>query len=318
MMAAPPAATSVVWPDWANGFDTWREQDAEWLRNRIVGVFPDAGSASGRDTIMNPVAKSYGMMSILQSGSVAGGPDFWNGAAWESIRYPNLNVTSDANGVTLKRQGAGTGIQLLTDGSVNMAKAFVGTGGVGSTLDNTGVAVKIGAKTVKLATDATQLTIDSPVSIAGGLTLTGALSVPSATVTGGLTVQGNTSVQGLAAASVAATGLVAGGSVNGGDAQLATVGVYGTLRHRVGGTAAVGVGSDSTVKIDGTSVAVNPPTTFAGVVNVNGQTNFVGRPFLAFTAVGANVPTWVAGIYAVSGNVAPSQACPDGTIYITY
>ena len=255
------------------------------------------------------------MMSILQTGSLTGGPDYWDGAAWQPIRYANLNVTSDGTSVTLRRQGAGSGVQLMNDGSVNTVKNVVGTGGIGYVGDQTGLAIHIGAKTVKLATDATQLTIDSPVSIAGGLTLTGALSVASATVTGGLTVQGNTNLQGVAAASVAATGLVAGGNVNGGDAQLGTVGVFGVLRHRTGGTAVVSVGSDSTVKVDGSSVTINPPLTAAGTLTVNGQTNFVGRPVLALAG---QVATWVAGIYAVQGNTPPSQNCPDGTLYVTY
>ena len=160
------------------------------------------------------------------------------------------------------------------------------------------------------------MTIDSPVSIAGALTLTGALSVPSETVTGALTVQGNTTLAGVAATSLAATGLVAGGSVNGGDAQLGTVGVFGVLRHRTGGTAVVSVGSDSTVKIYGSTLTINPPTTLAGALTVNGATTFVGRPVLSLPGTSAGV--WVAGVRIVAGNVAPTQNDPDGTIYFTY
>lgn len=311
-MPAPSSATAAIFPDWTNLVDNWRDTDAEWLRNRIVSPFADSAA---RDTVMNPVAKSFGMMSILQAGSVVGGPDFWTGTAWESVRYPNLAVSSDATSVTLRRQGAGSGIQLLNDGSVNTVKNVVGTGGIGYVGDQTGLALHIGAKTVKLSTDATQLTIDSPVSIAGALTLTGALNVPSETVTGALTVQGNTTLAGVAATFLAATGLVSGGNVNGGDAQLGTVGVFGVLRHRTGGTAVVSVGSDSTVKIDGSALTINPPTTLAGTLTVNGQTNFVGRPLLALPGT---VATWVAGIIAAAGNVAPTQNAPDGTLYVTY
>jgi hypothetical protein len=69
--------------------------------------------------------------------------------------------------VTLKRQGAGSGIQLMSDGSANTVKNVVGTGGVGYVGDQTGLALTVGAKTVKLATNATALTIDSPVAITG-------------------------------------------------------------------------------------------------------------------------------------------------------
>lgn len=316
-MPAPSSPTAAIFPDWTNLVDNWRDTDAEWLRNRIVSPFADAAS---RDTVMTPVAKNFGMMSILQAGSVAGGPDFWNGAAWESVRYPNLAVTSDATSVTLKRQGAGTGVQLINDGSVNMAKTFVGTGswptGPGVLLDNTGLSLKIGAKTVKLSTDGTQLLVDSPVLISGALTLTGALTVPSETVTGALAVQGTTTLAAATATSVAATGLVSGGNVNGGDAQLGTVGVFGVLRHRSGGSAVVSVGSDSTVKIDGSTLTINPPTTLAGAVTVAGAATFTARPVLSLPGTSAGV--WIAGIRAVSGNVAPSQADPDGTIYFTY
>jgi hypothetical protein len=312
-MPAPSSATAAVFPDWTNLVDNWRDTDAEWLRNRTVSPFADAAA---RDAVMNPVTKNFGMMSIIQAGSVAGGPDFWNGLAWEGIRYPNLAVSSDATSVTLKRQGAGSGIQLLSDGSVNTVKNVVGTGGVGYVGDQTGIALTVGAKTVKLATNATALTIDSPVAITGGLTLTGPLTVPSETVTGALTVQGTAALAGVTATTVAATGLVSGGNVNGGDAQLGTVGVFGVLRHRTGGTSAVSVGSDSTVKIDGASLTINPPTTLAGALTVTGVTTFVGRPVLSLPGTSAGV--WVAGIRAAAGNIAPTQNDPDGTVYVTY
>jgi hypothetical protein len=75
-MPAPSSATAAVFPDWTNLVDNWRDTDAEWLRNRTVSPFADAAA---RDAVMNPVTKNFGMMSIIQAGSVAGGPDFWNG-----------------------------------------------------------------------------------------------------------------------------------------------------------------------------------------------------------------------------------------------
>lgn len=309
-MPPPTNATSAVFPDWTDLVDNWREADAEWLRNRSVQVFPDAAS---RTTALG-TPPMFGMLSIVQSGSVAGGPDFWNGSAHESIRYPNLNVISDSTSVTLRRQGAGTGVQLLNDGSVNIAKEFVGTGGQGSTQDSTGVAIKIGAKTVKLATDATSLTIDSPVTVSGAISAS-SVSAPNITSTTAITAAAINASGTVTAASVTASGAVTGASVTGGDVLLGTSGVYGTVKHRSGGTSQIGVGSDSTVRIDGATLTLNLPVTAAQAVVINGTTSFVGRPSLALPST---TPVWVAGIIAVSGNVAPSQNAPDGTIYITY
>ena len=313
-MPAPGSSTdSTLFPDWTNLVDNWRDTDAEWLRNRVNQPFPDVAT---RNSIMTGKAQ-FGMLSTLQSGSVAGGPDFWDGATWQSIRYPNLGFTSDGTSFTLRRQGAGTGVQLMSDGSVNMVKAVVGTGGLGETLDQTGISMKVGTKTVKLATDAAGLTVDSPVTVTGTPTATGAISAPSITVPN-ITSTGTIAASAVTAASVTATGAVTGAAVQGGDVLLGSAPPLGTIKHRSGGSAQIGVGSDSTVQIAGTSMSVAPPTTFASTVNVNGQTNFVGRPVFAFTAAGQNVQTWVAGIYAVAGGGAPTQACPDGTIYISY
>jgi hypothetical protein len=41
----------------------------------------------------------------------------------------------------------------------------------------------------------------------------------------------------------------------------------------------------------------------------------VGQPNLALTG---KVPTLVAGAYFVAGGGAPTQNCPDGTIYVSY
>src|SRR5262252_3786274 len=185
--AAPPNETSVVWPTWTNLVDNWRAQDAGWLRNRSIQIFPDAAT---RTSVLSGVTLIAGMLSYIQTGSVAGGPDFYDGSAWTSIRYPNLNVISDATSVTLRRQGAGTGVQLMNDGSVNMAKAFMGTGGIGATIDNTGILLKIGADTAKLTTDANGFAMDSPLNITGGLQTSALATLNSLTVTGATTLSG--------------------------------------------------------------------------------------------------------------------------------
>jgi len=311
-MAVPGTATDYIFPDWRNAIDNWREQDAEWLRNRSVNIFPDA---STRTSVMG-TPPMVGLMSFLQSGSVAGGPDFWDGSGWQSVRYPNLGFTSDGTSFTLRRQGAGTGVQLMSDGSVNMAKAFMGTGGIGATIDNTGILLKIGADTAKLTTDANGFAMDSPLNITGGLQTSALATLNSLTVTGATTLSGTTAAQAVTAASVAATGAVTGATVTGGKVLLGVAAPYGTIKHADGGTAEFDVGSDSTVQIKGTTLTVSPTTVnISGTVNLNGTTNLVGAANLA---PAGKTAVQVAGILMVSGNVAPSQNAPDGTIYFTY
>src|SRR5215510_1832611 len=98
-MPVPAAPTDIMFPNWTNQVDNWREQDAEWLRNRSVQIFPDAAAR----TANLATVPQFGVVSILQApgAGTPGGPEFWNGSAWESVRYANLNVISDATSVTL-------------------------------------------------------------------------------------------------------------------------------------------------------------------------------------------------------------------------
>lgn len=307
---APPTPDSDVFPTWTDLVDNWRAADAHWLRNRVMQIFPDAATRTTELTGHT----TFGMMSIVPLvGAAVGGPDFWTGSAWESIRYPNLGVASDGTSVTLKRVGGSGGVQLVNDGSVNASKLFGGTGGVGGTLDVTGVTVKVGAKTAKLATNATDLTVDSPVNVSGGVTASGtvaanALSAPTVTASTTLTA---------AAAGVTtltATGAVTGASVAGGDALLGTSGVYGTLKHRTGGTSLVGVGSDSTVKIEGSSLAVTPPASFAATANFDGPVNFTNAAARPQIAVAGFDPIPIAGVIVSSASAAGAQ--PDGSLWV--
>ena len=314
-MAAPPSATDLTYPDWTNLQDTWREQDAEWLRNRSVSLWASASTrTSGQASPMK------GAVSARQDGY--GDPEFWTGAAWEAVRYPNLTVQSQVGppaSVLLRYATANpaTGIQLLNDGSVNISKTFVGTGGLGYTGDQTGIALHVGTKTVKLATDANGLTVDSPVAITGGLTTTGPATLNSLTVTGAVNFSGGTTLGAVNAASVAATGAVTGATVTGGDVILGSAPPYGTIKHRTGGTAELDVGSDSTVRVNGASMTINPPLTVAGTMQANGQATFALPNRVSQATKDPNIQ--VAMIIMVAGNVAPTtQNPPDGTIWYTY
>jgi hypothetical protein len=305
-MPAPVSATALVFPDWTDLTDTWREIDAEWLRNRSVNILADAAARTAAIT-----APLKGMIAPVQSGT--GAPDFFNGAAWESVRYPNLDVISDGTSATLRRTGASpaTGIQLVNDGSVNIAKGFLGTGGIGSTLDNTGIAIKVGAKTVKLATNATQLTVDSPVLITGAVNVTGAVTATGAVQ--GATVTGTTSITG---GTVAGTTGTFSAALQGLIVQAGTVQLNGNQVKATAGTAALTLAADSTVTLAGTGLTINPPTTLASTVAITGVATFAAQPVLSIPTFLAGIK--LAGLIVVAGNVAPTQNAPDGTIYFTY
>lgn len=307
-MPAPTSATQLVKPDWTDLTDTWREIDAEWLRNRSIQIYADATGRTAGGVVAAPMK---GGLSSLQSGT--GEPEFYTGAAWQTVRYPNLDVISDGTSATLRRLGASpaTGVQLINDGSVNMGKAFVGAGGIGSTLDNTGVAIKVGAKTVKLATNATQLTVDSPVLITGAVNVTGALTATGAVQ--GATVVGTTSITG---GTVAGTTGTFSAALQGLTVQAGTVQLNGNQVKATAGTAALTLAADSTVTLAGTALTVNPPTTLASTVAVTGVATFAAQPVLSIPTFLAGIK--LAGLIVVSGNVAPTQNAPDGTIYLTY
>src|SRR5262252_415433 len=127
--AAPPGPGSDVFPVWTNLSDNWRAEDAHWLRNRSIQIF--TGVAQRNSEMGSGGANAvYGMLSIIPKTppapapvdpnlSVYGGPDFWNGGAWESVRYPNLAVDwSVANQISLKYLGAGSGIVMDNNGAV--------------------------------------------------------------------------------------------------------------------------------------------------------------------------------------------------------
>src|SRR4249920_3760527 len=145
-MSVPTAPTDEIFPVWTDLVNNWRAVDAHWLRNRTVQIFDDA--AERTSVITSPF---QGQLSYLKGTDSL---EFRKASAWESVRYPNLTVASDATTVSMRRTGAGTGLILKSDGSTEIASLFAGSGGLGATVDNTGLSLKVGTKTVKLVTDA--------------------------------------------------------------------------------------------------------------------------------------------------------------------
>lgn len=313
LMTAPTSPTDESFPVWTDLVDNWRAIDAHWLRNRSVQIFPDA---TARNTALGGSAMK-GMLSYLDTTPPAGhpgGPDFYDGSAWQSVRYPNLNVTSDATSVTLRQVSAGSGISLLSDGSVNIAKAFIGTGGIGSTLDNTGIAVKVGTKTVKLATDTTALTVDSPVKVTGNIDSTG--TITGAVVTAP-TINSSTTIN---AAAITASGTVQGNVISGGTAQAGPTGeavlVYESsqarMRHKsTGASAWLGMNSSGALEVKGASIALNGPVTASAAATFQAASSFQARPTVD---VPGKVSAGVAMVMVSSTDPGSTNA-PDGTIW---
>ena len=137
-MAKPTAATDEIYPVWTDLVDNWRAVDAHWLRNRTVQIFDD-----NAERISVITAPFPGQLSYLKTPKSL---EFYHDTVWESVRYPNLTVTSDATTVTLRQVAAGSGIVLASDGSTSIAYAHRGPAhrGRGERLDATGITVKVG------------------------------------------------------------------------------------------------------------------------------------------------------------------------------
>lgn len=307
-MSAPAAPTDEVWPVWTDFVDNWRAVDAHWFRDRVVNLFDNAAArlASGINGAALP-----GSLSFLQD--VNSLEFFKGGTAWESVRYPNLSVTSDSTSVLLRQTAAGSGVQLINDGTARIDKL---NGGAGVLLvDTTGVSIKTGAKTVKMTTDAAQLLVDSPVSITGALAASGAISGASAALTAGLT-----------AASATLTGTLSAGTVNG---TSGTIGGVGIASNRVtasdgalfNGGRFYGQGANAMMQANGGGPYLQV-TTGGAAYGGGGQFDFYANArFLNNT-----YPVYYYASNAGAVNIAPSFYSggdpgagnfPDGTIWIS-
>ena len=319
----PSSSTDTTkYPEWDNLVDTWRDTDAEWLRNRSVSIYAVVADRTSMQTTPMKGALSALQADTTRPAQDVGSPDFYNGTAWVPVRYPNLSVATNADqSVTIRQASAASGgVQLLPSGTTNMTTAFIGSGTTGVTIDNTGIAIKIGTKSVKIATSLTDLTIDSPVNIAGGLTTSGAATVASLTVQGAATLNGAVN---LAAAqtltvpgTVSVSTLTNTGTMTSPNATIGTVQIIGNQVKANAGTAALTLAVSSAVTIDGASVTINPPTTIAGTLQVNGQGTFALPSRVTQATKDPNIQ--VAMIQTATGNVAPTGNPPDGTIYFTY
>lgn len=310
-MSAPGTEVIEAWPVWTDFVDNWRAIDAHWIRDRVVNIFDDntKRGASG-------IVPIQGTLTFLQGTNSL---EFYKGgtpslaASWESVRYPNLAVTSDATTVTLRQTSGGSGIVLASDGTANIEKL---NAGLGTLLANVaGVSIKTGAKTVVLTTGGTSLAIDSPVTITGTLNATGAFTAASAALTGAVT-----------AASATISGTVSGGVVNGGSGTIGGVALSG---NRVTASSGLNSGNGHFYGDSGSALMRYANDTGPYIQVTAGGANFSGGgQFDFYTGVrflNNNYPVYY---YAGNGgavNIAPSFYSggdpgagnfPDGTIWI--
>jgi hypothetical protein len=306
----PTSPTDERWPVWTDFQDNWRAVDAHWIRARVVNVFDNLAA---RTTALTSVTPLVGALSYLQN--IDSLEMYKSTGAWESVRYPNLSVTG-TTALTLRQVSAGSGIILQNDGYAAIEKLNAGLGVM--LVGTAGVSVKTGARTVLLATDATQLTIDSPVKVTGALTATGALSGTSLALTAAVTGVTNITATGtIQGASVIGTTDVRGASVYGsGVAQLTVNGGYASFQHNTAPTYGFRVGSDGNTIISGGGQGntVYGTTNHTGALSVGGNLTLTSGTSLNPAGTSA-VP--LAGIIVVNGRgpVAGDNQ-PNGTIWI--
>ena len=208
------------WQDYVNN---WREADAEYLQARTIARFQDANARNAGLPAPSPGQVVYNQgLDWLELRS--------KNNTWISYRGlpQNMTVTTDdVNTVTLAHSASsGKGISLGA-AQVDIPGKLVVFNGV-TTTDSTGLAIKVGAKTAKLTTDAASLISDTQIS-APSIALTGTgtvLSAPGKTVAvGTLTADAATIT------SITLGGTLTGGVING------TSGTIGGVAHS-GNTAA--------------------------------------------------------------------------------
>jgi hypothetical protein len=313
---------------WQDYISNWRTRDTNWMQERLILRYASP-TTRGNDW---PAPKS----GQVTYNDTTGLLEMWSqtkGAWLRSLMFQYLlSNKDDATGVSLFHASSGAkGVQLTPTSLLVDAPTTNFLNGV-SVIDATGFALKVGAKTAKLSTDATALVSDSPIrapSIAsdGALTAVGALSAgslsaPSATFTSTLTLTGATVNGGtLNGASAAINGVQIGNASAFGaggvraDAQGFTSGL-GSFRGDSGGAImqqrAAGGGYGSAY------LQVTPDrTNVAGDMYINtGYLRIMGGRGIPWHNAGGGHQAWISPcIY--SGGDPGAGNFPDGTIWIS-
>ena len=323
-MSAPSGEVSEVWPVWHDFVDNWRATDAHWIRDRVVNLFDNAGARSTALTGQTLVPGGLSFLQDVFSLEFYKGGDPALAASWESVRYPNLSVTQATNQVLLRYVStagaiAGSGVILDNTGTASIEKLNAGLGTMLANIN--GITLHTGAvgnRTVLMATDATALTIDSPVKLASTLAVTGALTAPSVALTGAATAATVTATGQVQGATVVATGQSSGASgLFGSIALLSNKSGWASLQHNSASSGTqYGFFADANgnTSVNGGANAVNGQLNVANGMTVAGYTRLQGG---AEISPPGKTATAIAGLIVVGGRGPGSgDNYPDGTIWI--
>lgn len=309
--------------NWTNYVDYWRDNDAEYLQARTILRYHNP---TDRDAD-NPTPLS-GQVVYNEADDLL----YYRSKDNTWKRYGpmpfNMAPSVDATtGVGLKHAAAPGGVLFTsptgTPASVVLAQVPLHSTGSAVILDGTGITLKIGAKTVKLDTDATSLHSDSPISASGfvGGTLTGSsLSVSTATVSGLLTAQGNVAVTGTVSAAIGSNiggVLFADQSINAAKGVQSAggilVGTVSSIKISAGTLAAPGASYEEVTATDILLHATG--TTPIGNINLDGQP-FITAKAINYRNTAGTVTKPIAPSFYDAGS--PNVAdYPDGTIWIS-
>ena len=317
--------------DWTDYEDNWRDADATWLQDHGILRFTTTASrdtalpsAGPGQVIFNAEAGYLQLKSPSQWVDYKPLPLFMTKGEDSASQVLLSHVNAAGKGVSFSGTGPGYEVHVNTDMRVQNGVMVV---------DTTGVAIKIGAKTAKLITDATALVSDSPIK-APGLVSDGVITAVGAVTAGSFTAPAATITN------INMSGTLTGGILNGSRALIGSVNIgWDPTRSIAVPTEIYGgafVPNGGYVYGDGNSVLIRQRTPATGAlggayVQVNAtDTHFQGsgsvymNPYLRIMG-GRGIPwhnaggTHVAWISPViySGSDPGAGNYPDGTLWIS-
>lgn len=309
--------------NWQDYISNWRTRDTGWMQERLILRYQ---TAAARTTDW-PSPRSGQVTYNEQTGLL----EMWNQtkSAWlRSLMFQFLTSNKDdAAGVNLSHASAGgKGVQLTPTSLLVDAPTTNWLNGVG-VLDATGLALKVGTKTVKLSTDAANLVSDSPIkapsAVIDAITSTGAISA------------GSISAAAATLTNIGMSGTLSGGIINGsggtiggvvlGPSGLVTAsgsgfvsnnGVFygdgssAIMRQRTPAGGALGA---AFAQVTSPDIGLNTPS---GSIYMYGTARFMGgRGIPWHNAAGTHV-AWVPAVIYSGGDPGAANF-PDGTIWFS-
>jgi hypothetical protein len=306
---------------WQDYISNWRTRDTNWMQERLILRYQTAA-------LRSTAYPSPGAGHVTYNDETKS-LEMWRAAptnAWvRALMFQYLTSNKDDSaGVNLAHTGAaGKGVQLTPTSVLIDAPTTNFLNGV-HVVDATGITVKVGAKTAKLSTDATNLVSDSPIkapsAVIDAITTSGAISAgsisaPSATIT-----------------NIGMSGTLSGGIINGASGLIGGVAMASNIATATGGyvsqqgyfsgtsnsavmrqRAANGAVGSAYLEAQTTDLQVKAP---AGNIWMDGTTRFMGgRSVPWHNAAGTHVAYCGPVIY--SGGDPGAGNFPDGTIWFS-